>query len=237
MLRPPASYDPDSPASPPDMAGKRDSVISQASSNLSSASQPRSPYDHYQQHPSGAPPEFVPYAHVHAMQQQIGHLQRRLAETERDEQHRIAPDEVGQLRNAAVAAEEKIRLLQDELNTAIAEITRLTVEIDEIRCQGILAPATGTPVPEEASADTTPATGAIEGHPIDELQRLRAAVEQAKLDAEQTQKELGVARASAADAIRLRARNAQLEAELAHVKAAAGLTGMEDGIDQTHLHS
>ncbi|KAI8592645.1 hypothetical protein BDZ88DRAFT_407195 [Geranomyces variabilis] len=240
-LRPAATYDPDSPASPPDMAGKRDSVISAASSNLSSASQPRSPYDHYQQHPSGAPPEFVPYAHVHAMQQQLGHLQRRLSKAEREQQQqppqqRTAPGEMEQLQGAVAAAEDKIRMLQDELNVAIAEITRLTVETDALRDQA----AAGSAAPATINADSTPATATTDGQTDSEFQRLLAAVEQAKVDAEQTQKELSAARAAAADAIRLRTRTLQLEAELAHAKAAAGTAGvaeLEDKMDQTHLHS
>ncbi|KAJ3177792.1 hypothetical protein HDU87_004314 [Geranomyces variabilis] len=241
MLRPAPTYDLDSPASPPDMTGKRDSVISAASSNLSSASQPRSPYDHYQQHPSGAPPEFVPYAHVHAMQQQLGHLQRRLSEAEREQQQqppqqRTAPGEMEQLHSAVAASEEKIRMLQDELNVAIAEITRLTLENDELRDQA----AAGNAAPATNKVDSTPATATSAGQPDSELQRLLAAVEQAKLDGEQTQKELSAARAAAADAIRLRTRTMQLEAELAHAKATAGAAGvpeLEDKMAQTHLHS
>ncbi|KAI8922076.1 hypothetical protein DFJ77DRAFT_445190 [Powellomyces hirtus] len=214
MMVHPSMYDGE-PVSPPgDIYAKRDSIISNASS-MSSGTHPSSNPDHHQHRPN---PEFVPLAHFQQVQSQLFQLQRRMADGGESTYSGDRDSQDQQSRNAVdtVAMEQKISLLQEELNTAITEITRLSQENEAISEAARAAGAS-----ETSGTITNRSESRTSKHHADEIAE----------DMQRMQTELSAARSVAADVIRLRARNAQLEAELtqAREKAQSDVPTTADG--------
>ncbi|KAI8820666.1 uncharacterized protein EV422DRAFT_529655 [Fimicolochytrium jonesii] len=179
---------------PPYPMVKRDSVVSNASSNLSSRSQPVPP----QTPQSASDYGSIPPAGTPASEVTQGELLHHTPSIRSDRSGRRQEHHEGTSYDENAAGPGQLRvMLQEELNKAIAEISRLSLLNDDL-------------VAQKSQAESARRTSEAER-------------DSAKSEVKQLTELLEIARAEAGDALGLRARVTELEGEVDRIKLEHGM--------------